>query len=66
MLPWLDELGIRSAVTCNPGLAGPRSRLLLLPRVIDTSAIPSLEFDAWLTGVRECLPVRPVRWDRDS
>jgi peptidoglycan/xylan/chitin deacetylase (PgdA/CDA1 family) len=57
-LPWLDELGIVSATTCDPGLASARSRPLLLRRFVDTSGKTSLEFESWLTGVGDLLSTR--------
>ncbi|MCL6543974.1 MAG: polysaccharide deacetylase family protein [Bryobacteraceae bacterium] len=51
-LPWLSEAGIESAVTCEMGAAGPRSHRLLLPRVLDQTGVSSLDFEAWLCGVR--------------
>jgi peptidoglycan/xylan/chitin deacetylase (PgdA/CDA1 family) len=35
---WLLELGVRSATTCVPGVAGPDTDPMLLPRFVDTSA----------------------------
>ncbi|NNF27421.1 MAG: polysaccharide deacetylase family protein [Gemmatimonadetes bacterium] len=49
-LPWLADLGVRSATTVESGLAGPEHPPLLLPRVIDTMNLSDLEFEAWITG----------------
>lgn len=60
-LPWLRRLGIRSAVTCAPGLHSPADNLLLVPRFIDTSEQSEVIFESWLSGVGSVLsPVRPV------
>lgn len=58
-LPWLRESGVRSATTCVPGLVSRTTDQLLLPRFIDTTGTPALEFEAWCTGVRGVLR-RPV------
>jgi hypothetical protein len=50
-LPWLTEMGVVSATTCDPGLASRRDEPLLLPRFIDASGRTGLEFESWLTGV---------------
>lgn len=57
-LPWLRELGIRSATTCRPGLASRADDPLLLPRFLDTSGVSNDEFDSWLTGLASRLPRR--------
>lgn len=56
MFPWLAELGVRSATSCEPGLASRESNFVCLPRFIDTSETSPLEFEAWLCGVRRLLP----------
>ena len=57
---WLDEAGILSATTCEPGIASPRSHRLRLPRLLDHSELTPIEFDAWLAGVGALLPRRPL------
>jgi peptidoglycan/xylan/chitin deacetylase (PgdA/CDA1 family) len=51
-LPWLQEWGIRSAATCQPGLVSRMTAPLLLPRVVDHSQMRQVEFEGWLAGVR--------------
>jgi len=60
-LPWLADLGVRSAATCDPGLASRKTRPLLLPRLIDSSALSEVEFEGWLCGVSQWLPRRAIR-----
>lgn len=60
-LPWLAELGVESATTCDPGLASPKSRMLLLPRLMDSSTLSDVELEGWLHGVSQVLPRRPRR-----
>lgn len=50
--PWLDEMGVKSAVTCESGLAERDSHPYLLPRIVDTGTLSEVEFDAWLSGAR--------------
>jgi len=59
-LPWLTESGIVSATTCEPGFASVDSHKLLLPRLLDNSALAPIEFESWLTGVSAALPRRRV------
>jgi peptidoglycan/xylan/chitin deacetylase (PgdA/CDA1 family) len=54
---WLDELGIKSAATCQPGLVAPGSEPHSLPRVVD-SAFTETEFLGWLHGTSALLPRR--------
>jgi peptidoglycan/xylan/chitin deacetylase (PgdA/CDA1 family) len=51
-LPWLKECGVRSATTCQHGLATSSSDPLLLPRFLDGSGTDELDFESWLSGVR--------------
>lgn len=57
-LPWLSELGVQSATTCDPGLASRATSLLLLPRLMDSSTLSDVEFEGWLLGVSQMLPRR--------
>ncbi|HEU4723448.1 MAG TPA: polysaccharide deacetylase family protein [Gemmatimonadaceae bacterium] len=50
-LPWLREAGVATATTCDPGLASTRSDPLLLPRLVDTSFLSSLDVEGWMTGM---------------
>ncbi len=58
-LPWLAELGIVSATTCDVGLVTAASPRLLLPRVLDTSLLTAIEFEGWLTGASTMFPRHP-------
>jgi hypothetical protein len=57
-LPWLSELGVQSATTCDPGLATSKTRSLLLPRIVVPSALTDIEFEGWLHGFSQVLPRR--------
>jgi peptidoglycan/xylan/chitin deacetylase (PgdA/CDA1 family) len=57
-LPWLRELGVLSAVTCDPGLAARSTPALLIPRFVDTSTTTCAEFRGWLTGAAALLKRR--------
>jgi peptidoglycan/xylan/chitin deacetylase (PgdA/CDA1 family) len=57
-LPWLRELGIETATTCEAGLAADTDDRLLLPRLVDSTSLTRLEFKAWLSGVASLLPMR--------
>jgi hypothetical protein len=57
-LPWLREASVTSATTCFVGLASRDHDPLMLPRLVDTAELTSLEFEGWLTGVSEFIPKR--------
>lgn len=57
-LSWLRELGIQSATTCDPALSTFATDPLLVPRLVDTSHLSTLEFESWLVGIGELLPRR--------
>ncbi len=57
-LPWLRESFVESATTCFVGLASKADDPLMLPRLVDTTALTALEFDSWLAGVSEFIPKR--------
>lgn len=58
LIPWLKELGVASATTCDPDIATRNSERLLLPRLVDSSRLSTVEFEGWLTGVAAVLPQR--------
>jgi peptidoglycan/xylan/chitin deacetylase (PgdA/CDA1 family) len=57
-IPWLTEAGVRSATTCNHGLATPTGELFRLPRFLDHYALTDAEFESWLSGLAVFLPKR--------
>lgn len=52
---WLDAMGVHSAVTCLPGLNGPRTPRYALRRFLDGDNIHPLEFEAALSGLPDGL-----------
>ena len=65
-LPWLAEAGVRSATTCESGMASADTQPLLLPRVIDGEHLTELEFESWLAGVGALLPRRTAYAERSQ
>lgn len=57
-LPWLEQMNVRSATTCEPGFATRNTHRLLLPRLVDHSSLSLIEFESWLTGVAATMPRR--------
>jgi peptidoglycan/xylan/chitin deacetylase (PgdA/CDA1 family) len=57
-LPWLKDLGVVSATTCDAGFASRSSDPLLLPRFLDGSGLSTVEFEGLLTGTSSILPRR--------
>jgi peptidoglycan/xylan/chitin deacetylase (PgdA/CDA1 family) len=51
--PWLKELGVRTATTCDAGLASREVDSLRLPRFVDTMQQPEIMFESWLTGAAQ-------------
>lgn len=57
---WLSQFGLRSATSCQTGLASTASDPMLLPRVMETSSTTALELAGWISGVNGLLPVRTI------
>jgi hypothetical protein len=57
-LDWLRADGVRSATTCESGMAARSTNPLLLPRVVDGGQLSDLEFESWTTGIAQFLPRR--------
>ncbi len=57
-LPWLQELDVVTATTCEVGFASRSSDPFLLPRLVDSMTLSPIEFEGWLTGVSAALPQR--------
>jgi peptidoglycan/xylan/chitin deacetylase (PgdA/CDA1 family) len=55
---WLEKEKIISATTCDAGLVRQHNNPYLLPRVVDTSGRPQLEFESWLCGVGDLIALR--------
>ena len=50
-LPWLKDLGVASATTCENNLSTSGDEALLLPRIVDTENLDDSELESWLTGL---------------
>lgn len=50
-LPWLSNMGVKTATTCEVALARSDHDPLLLPRFIDTMGQSEIMFESWLSGV---------------
>jgi peptidoglycan/xylan/chitin deacetylase (PgdA/CDA1 family) len=57
-VPWLQEMGVESATTCDADLATRSSHPYFLPRLIDNSNLSPVEFHGWLSGLSAVLPQR--------
>jgi peptidoglycan/xylan/chitin deacetylase (PgdA/CDA1 family) len=53
--PWLEELGVKSATTCESGLNFADTPRFALKRFLDSEALSDLEFEAELSGFSEVL-----------
>lgn len=56
--PLLEEEGVESATTCEPGIAVYDSHPLRLPRIIDHPGLGPATFRACLSGLAALLPTR--------
>lgn len=55
---WLEREGVVSGTTDRAGVAGPDSRRMFLPRMLDHSGLSEVEFLAWTSGLARWLPRR--------
>jgi len=53
--PWLEECGIRSATTCEPGLNSGSTARLALRRILDAEDLPQIRFEAEMSGYKHML-----------
>jgi peptidoglycan/xylan/chitin deacetylase (PgdA/CDA1 family) len=53
--PWLEAKGIRSAVTCEPGMNDAATPRLGLRRILDADTFSQVEFEAQIYGFSEIL-----------
>src|ERR1035437_550329 len=58
--PWLKELGIVSATTCEAGMATSMSDRYQLPRFLDGPGVEASQFSAWLSGLASLFPRREL------
>ena len=58
--PWLMELGIVSATTCEAGMATAMSDRYQLPRFLDGPGVEASQFSAWLSGLASFFPRREL------
>ena len=56
-LPWLEELGVKSATTCDVGFNALDARPLALKRVFDSAEVSDVQFDAEMNGYLELLRI---------
>jgi peptidoglycan/xylan/chitin deacetylase (PgdA/CDA1 family) len=63
---WLEELDIRSATTCESGLASVQTSRMRLSRLSDSAMLTQTEFKGWISGEASFLPHRNLpkfpRW----
>ena len=52
-IPWLEQLGVRTATTVAPGFSYRNTPKMLLPRILDSEAVSDIEFEAELSGFVE-------------
>ena len=55
MWPWLADLGIETATTCEPGSNGRSTPRLALRRFLDSEELSQIQFESELSGFSELL-----------
>ena len=62
-LPWLRDLGVETATTCDVDLATTEHDPLLIPRFVDTMLQTPVVFEGWLSGAAHMLSRKSRRVD---
>lgn len=55
LFPVMQNLKIKTATTCDPGLADQSSSLYKLPRILDSTAMDLIQFEAEIVGIGDLL-----------
>jgi peptidoglycan/xylan/chitin deacetylase (PgdA/CDA1 family) len=63
-LPWLADMGIETAVTCDQGLNYSNTHPLTLRRFLDSDSLSMIEFEAELCGFKEIVRRGRAIWRR--